>query len=286
MKLTNPARRKWILILAAGGLVLAACSACSAPVTTPTVTVPPAASETPTATIVWFPATGTPTTFPTQAAEPTQDERPGMGDLIFSDGFGDPALWDTAGSADASAMVTRNQLVLSITGPGPISLASLRSQPALDDFYAEASVDVSLCSDKDQYGMVFRAVDIRDLYRFTIDCSGQERLERVRGGVIYALLDWLSSNDASVGAPVQVKLGVWAVGREIRFFLNEAYQFSLDDPVFSAGRIGFFIYANGKSPVTVSFSDLRVYAVNYTLPTITPFPSWTPNPGATATHEK
>ena len=56
----------------------------------------------------------------------------------------------------------------------------------------------------------------------------------MRGGVAYPLLDWLSSNDAPIGAPAQVKLGVWAVGREMRFFLNDHYQFSVLDPVFSS----------------------------------------------------
>ena len=143
-------------------------------------------------------------------------------------------------------MVTRNRLVLSITEPGPLSIASLRSQPAVGDFYAEATADISLCSGKDQYGMLFRASGSGDYYRFVLNCNGQVRLERVRGGVAYPLLDWFSSNDAPLGAPAQVKLGVWAVGREMRLFLNDHYQFSVVDPVFSTGTIGFFIYANGN----------------------------------------
>ena len=204
-----------------------------------------------------------------------------MGDLIFSDSFDDSELWNTASSAEASAMLTRNRLVLSIIAPGPLSITSLRSQPALGDFYVEAAADISLCSGKDQYGMLYRAAGSADYYRFVLNCSGQERLERVRGGVAYSVHDWLTSNDVPSGAPAQVKLGVWAVGREMRFFLNDNYQFSTIDPVFSNGSFGFYIYANGKSPVTVSFSDLSVYSVSYILPTPSPLPSWTPVPGGT-----
>jgi hypothetical protein len=160
----------------------------------------------------------------------------------------------------------------------------MRNQPVLGDFYAQAVVDISLCSGKDQYGMIFRAAGDGNYYRLTANCSGQLRLERVRAGEIYPLLDWLSSGDAPTGAPAQVNVGVWAVGREMRVFLNDHYQFSMFDPVFSSGTLGFFIFASGQTPVTVSFSDLSVYSVFYVspIPSLTPIitltPSRTPTP--------
>ena len=93
--------------------------------------------------------------------------------------------------------------------------------------------------------------------------------------MIYPLLDWLSSGDAPLGVPAQVKLGVWVAGKEIRVFLNDNYQFSQSDPVFSTGTIGFFAYANGKTPVTISFSNLSVYSVFYIAPPPSPIPSRT-----------
>jgi hypothetical protein len=207
-----------------------------------------------------------------------------VGDLIFFDSFDQPELWNTSSSMQAGATVTRNRLVLSISEPGPLRIISLRSQPVLGDFYTEAMVDISLCNGLDQYGIVFRVSSENDLYRFTVNCSGQLRLERVRGGETYPLLDWLSSGDAPLGAPAQVKLGVWAVGREMRVFLNDHFQFSQSDTVFSSGTIGFFLYAGGNSPVTISFSDMSVYSVFYISPTpsmtpsVTPIPTRNPNP--------
>jgi hypothetical protein len=282
MKLTNLAKHNSILLLAVCGLLLAACSGLI-PAPTPTSS-PVSATETPTPTIVWFPSTNTPTALPADPPAPTEELRPGVGELIFSDSFDRPELWDTVHSQQASAMVAGNRLLLSISDPGPLSILSLRSQPVVNDFYAEARVDISLCSGKDQYGMLFRASGNQDFYRFTINCNGQVRAERVRAGETYPLIDWLSSSDASLGAPAQVRLGVWAAGREIRVFLNDHYQFSVPDPVFSAGTIGFFVYANGQTPVTVSFSDLSVYSVSYSPPTPTSMqssaipPSSTPNP--------
>ena len=267
-------------MMAVCGLILAGCAGTVQPATpTPTPTAAP--SATPTATVVWFPATETPTALPVQPATPTQDYYPGVGELLFSDSFDDPAFWNTASSEDASALVTNNQLVLSITEPGPISIASRRDEPSAGDFFAQATAKISLCSGTDQYGMLFRAASSADYYRFTLTCNGQERLERVRGGVTYPLIGWLSSNDVPSGAPAQVKLGVWAVGTVMRFFVNNAFEFSLTDPVFSTGTFGFFAYATGKSPVTISFSDLSVYSVSYIPPTPSALPSWTALPAAT-----
>ena len=68
----------------------------------------------------------------------------------------------------------------------------------------------------------------------------------------------------------------------MRLFLNDIYQFSMADPVFSAGTIRIFrLCQRGKSPVTISFSDLSVYSVSYILPTPSPLPSWTPIPRMT-----
>jgi len=110
---------------------------------------------------------------PAQPASPTQDARPGTGDLLFSDSFDQPAIWNTASSAQASALLSNNRLVLSINEPGPLYITSLRSQPVAGNFYAEATAILSLCSGNDQYGMLFRAGGSVDYYRFVLNCNGR-----------------------------------------------------------------------------------------------------------------
>jgi hypothetical protein len=275
MKLTIPAHRLSILILPACSLIFCACSGL---LPTPTRTPTNLPSDTVTPTTVWFPPTDTPTVLPPQPATPTPEYHPGVGELIFTDPFNQPAEWDTASSALASAEVTRKQLILSITGAGPLTIISRRSGPVLGDFYAEATVDISLCGGKDTYGMLFRASSGEDYYRVTLTCGGQARGERIRAGESYPLNEWLTSSDVPIGAPGQVKLGVWAAGKEMRVFLNDHYQFDLLDPVFSEGSIGFFGFAGGQDPLTVSFSDLSVYSVSYIPPTPSPFPTPSPAP--------
>jgi hypothetical protein len=273
MKLTNLLKPSWTISVA--GLLLAACTGIlPAPVPT-TTPVPP--TDTPTATIVWFPPTDTPTVRPTQPSLPTAEFLPGQGDLIFNDSFDHPEFWNTASSDPASASLKNHQLILSLNGQG-YSITSLRSQPSVGDFYAEVTVSVALCRDKDQYGMVFRASPGEDYYRFTANCAGQVRLERGHAGSISPLQDWLSSGDAPMGGPAQLKRGVWTAGSEMRFFLNDNFQFSVHDPILHAGTLGFFATSNGTTPLIVSFSNLQVYSVSYTPPTATPIPSRTPKP--------
>lgn len=274
MKFTVLAKRSWIFILGVCGLILASCSGLS---TAPAETATPIPTETPSPTVVWFPPTNIPTLLPAQTIAPTANNHPGMGELIFSDSFDQPDLWNTASSSSASATVTRSQLALSISGQGPLSILSLRNQPVVDNFYAEATASVNLCRDKDQYGMIFRATG-EDYYRFTINCNGQIRLERSNSASIWPLSEWQSGGDVPIGAPAQVRIGIWSMGSEMRFYLDDSYQFTVRDPALRSGTLGFFAYANGTTPVSVSFSDLKVYSVYYVSPTPTLTPLLTPRP--------
>ncbi|HEX7541962.1 MAG TPA: hypothetical protein VF352_07515 [Anaerolineales bacterium] len=271
-----------LTIISRGMLLLNFLTACSGLFPAPTPTpAPVSATGTPTTTIIWFPPTNTPTAFSTQTILSTPEQRPGLGELLFADSFDQSGLWDTSVASQASATVNRNQLILSISGQGPLSIGSKRNQPTLGDFYAEASVKLSLCEGKDQFGMIFRASPGDNYYRFTVSCDGQTRLERSDSGSVLPLRDWLSSGDAPIAVPAEVKLGVWAVGSEMRFFLNDNYQFTQSDPVLHTGTLGFFVYASGSAPITASFSDLSVYSVSYVSPTPSLTPSRTPIPTLT-----
>jgi hypothetical protein len=275
MKLTIPIR---------GMLLLVFLTACSGLFPAPALTPSPAsATEMPTRTIVWFPPTNTPSPFPTLTILSTPEQRPGLGGLLFTDSFNQPDMWDQSEVSYASATVTRNKLILSISGQGPVHIASLRKQPVLEDFYAEATVTLSLCGSKDQFGMIFRAAPGENDYRFTVRCDGQVRLERRLSGSTSPLNAWQPSGDAPGAAPADVKLGVWAVGGELRFFLNDHLQFIHRDPVLHAGTLGFFVFASGTTPITSSFSDLSVYSVSYVSPTPSLTPSRTPLPSRTPT---
>ena len=99
-----------------------------------------------------------------------------------------------------SQILERNRLTLALN-VSPATLVSLQNGLLLKDFYAEMTVSVNRCSIGDSYGMLFRAASEAYAYRFVLNCSGQVRADRIRGGQVYPLQDWLPSGDAPPGAP-------------------------------------------------------------------------------------
>ena len=237
----------------------------SVPIATPFPTDTPI----PTPTIVWFPPSATPTllTIPTYTA--TAEMKPGVGSVTLTDDLSDKKVWDTAVSDQGSASVSLNRLSLAIQ-PG-VYLASFRREITFANFYAEITARPSLCRGADNYGVIVRATG-SSYYRFVLSCNAQVRAERVNGGIRLPLLEPLASGDVPRGAPGEVRIGVWAVGGDIRLFLNGRYQFSIQDKSFPSGAIGVFARSEGAMPMSVTFSDLKVYDVDYVPPTRTPGP--------------
>ena len=253
------------------GPLLLASGACAGLPAQATAAPPPTATPAPaTATIVWFPATETPTPQFLATAGPTPERKPGIGRLLLTDHFtsGDP--WNPGISEEASVEVGHGRLTIAVQ-PG-VTAHRLRQGPALDAFYAEITARPSLCRNGDQYGLLFRSPSEAAYYSFTLACDGTARAERVRTGRAYPLQAAIPSADAPPGAPGEVRMGVWASGSDLRFFLNGRYQFGVTDPTLRSGALGAFARSVGSTPVTVTFSDLVVYALTYSAPAAPPTP--------------
>lgn len=267
------AQRSFLLLLL--GAALTACSALplSGGFGAPTETLAPSDTPVPalpTATIDWFPSTPTftPAPFATQTATP--EMRPGLGQTTLTDSFTDEELWDTAASANGSASIGRSRLTL-VAQP-EIYMLSLRHQPALTDFYAEITARPNLCRGDDTYGLLVRA-SASAYYRFSLSCNGTVSADRVSVRTRQALHEEVPSGDAPRGSPGEVRIGVWAVGPEMRLFLNGRYQFTVRNANHPSGTLGVFVRAGGDTPVTINFSDLVVQDVDY----VPPAPDVTPD---------
>lgn len=195
--------------------------------------------------------------------------RPGLGITTLTDNFSDPSLWDTATSDQASAEIDNNRLNLSVESK--LYMISLRQELAASDYYAEITARPSLCRGDDSYGILVRANAVA-YYRFSLSCNGNVFAERISLSTRELLQEALLSGDVPRGAPGEVRIGVWAVGKEMRLFLNGRYQFSTSSSNYPSGTIGVFVNSTGETPVIVSFSRLTLQKVNYTLPTMTPKP--------------
>jgi hypothetical protein len=253
-----------VLTLLTLGLAAGALSAClSIPAAFPTevpATSPAAPTETVTPTIIWFPPTPTSTIVPTQAITPTVDVRPNIGEVIFEDDFTRPELWALAASESGSVALGQREITLAISQPD-IYLFSLRQNPLLKNFYIEITASPSLCHGEDEYGVLFRITPALDFYRFSLSCQGAVRLDKYIGGKASSPYPKTFSGAVPPGAPSQSRIAVWVNGKEMHFFVNAEYLFSINDPTIKEGSLGVFARSSKNSAITVSFSNLVVRQV-------------------------
>ncbi len=259
------------LLLGGVTLTLAACAALAGGhIQDPVLGTDMVPTPTPT-TFLWFP----PSVIPSPAAVPTRvatpERKPGIGDVVLTDGFSSPAAWNTAIADQAGVVVGGNRITIAVV-PGIAPVASFRQGEIFGDFYAEITARPSLCRGADDYGLLFRAPNNVAYYRFAVACNGTAGAERISLGTPHVLQVPLASGDVPAGVPGEVRMGVWAVGSEFRFFLNGRYQFTASDRSYPAGAIGVFAHAAGGTAVTVAFSDLVVHSVSYSPPALSPTP--------------
>ena len=220
---------------------------------TPVVTITP--------TIVWFPPTSTHTPFPTRIVTPTPDMRPKIGRVLLEDDFTSQNFWTVSLSENGSVAYGKNELTIAI-GETNAYLFSIREAPIFTDFYLEITAEPNLCQELDEYGVLFRVSPTIDHYRFSLSCNGQVRLDRVYAGSISSPQPWVLSGSVPPGAPSSSRIGISAIGNEMRFFVNGQYQFSIQDPLLTSGGVGVFARSTNNKAVTVNFSDFVVYEVS------------------------
>lgn len=252
MRLVKP--RLFALCLLA--LLLTACRVTFAPLE-PTEAPTPAPSPTP--TTVWFPPTPEPSPFPTPRLEPTLDMRPGIGELLLEEDFSDSAPWTTGNGGDAVAVVSNHTVHLTLKVRRNY-LFSTRTSPVFTNFYAEITAAPSLCRGEDEYGLLLRAQD-GDHYRFALSCDGRAKVDRYLNGSLSRQAGWVSNRIIPDLAPSSARLGVWARGSQMHFFVNDMYFFSITDTQLFEGTLGVFVHTAADGDVSVSFSDLKVWGV-------------------------
>jgi hypothetical protein len=232
----------------------------------PATQLPPLPTDTPTLTltstptVVWFPRTATATLPPTVIPSQTPELRAGVTGILLEDDFITADHWLTGDMGKGVVALGLNELTLVLTQPKGY-LFSFRDEPTFDNFYAEITASTSLCMGFDEYGILIRYNSQVDFYRFSLSCNGQVRLDKLIGGTASSPQPWMASQSVPSAAPSESRLGVWASGSDLRFFINDEFQFAVNDRILPRGMIGVFARSGGETAVTVSFSDLVVYQV-------------------------
>ncbi len=170
-------------------------------------------------------------------------------------------MWALNRTSRASAAINNNELTLALSQAGAY-IYTIRQEPDLRDFYLEVTASPSLCMGADEYGVVFRFSDSSNFFRFSLTCDGRARVDRVFKNQPSSPQPLVFSGVIPPGAPSTSKLIVTSKGRDMTFYANNEFLFSVSDPNLPEGKIGLFIRSNGENAVTVNFSGLEIYRTN------------------------
>jgi hypothetical protein len=247
------------MIILIASVLMTGCSFQQEEFITETPTAVPA-TITPSATIIWFPATSTPTRQVTIQPTGTPQTSLRFGAQVVDDQFDTKSGWMTGIFPSGNIVYGEETLNLAVAASGG-SLITLRDSPSARDFYLEVSAMASLCTREDTFGVIFWAVNDRTYHRVAFNCGGLFRLEKVVNNKVTALTEWFGSTQAARTPGVPVRIGLWVGGGLVQVYLNDDFEFS-HAVAPTTGSLGFFAASNSSTAITSEFSDLQIYQVS------------------------
>jgi hypothetical protein len=251
------------IIMLSFPILMASCGVV-APSTTPTLTATSTQTATVTPTIIWFPATETPT--PVANISPTpqptfESQREGISSLLVDDDFSSQPLWQTSQGTSGNVAFGINALTLAVAQPSA-TLTSISQHALPEDFYLEISMQISLCQPEDQIGILFWYKNPGDTYRLLMTCSGEYRLELIQGGQSIVIQDWTLASQMNLAMPATNRIGLWVYQGRFQLYIDNVFQFEESIARDQNGGLGLFARTIEGNAMTIRFSDLQIYQIN------------------------
>lgn len=229
----------------------------------PSLTPPPAATDTPAAaSTATLQATQPAPSGPTATA-PAGDPKNSLGKPGWqstSDTSKSFYLYENEGT-----LVKDDNGLLSMTGKvnnGWLGWSMTHSHPA-QNFYLEATFKTQACGGADSYGLVFRSPNDQSGYFFSVTCDGKFSLEaRDFTSNTDNTLIKMTPNGAILPGPNQTnRLGVMAKGEKISLYANGVLLQSFTDTTFNPdqGYLGVQIAANLTTGFTVTLQEISLW---------------------------
>lgn len=239
-------------------LFLGACGAKPTPIPEPSA-APVLPTTEPSPTIDWFPRTPTPT--PLIPAMPLAVEStratPLASNVITSDDFSDPQLWQTDNSTAGTVAYETNALSLAVNG-GKNTLSSLSTHELPSDYYLEINLDAQMCSPDDQFGLILWNNSSSGTFRIWFSCSGQVMMDRVLPSGTTVLQKWQSARKFQVGSPAANRIGIRSVNNSLEVYVNETHQFTYSPLNKLNGALGVIARSSSELAMTIRVSDLQI----------------------------
>jgi len=132
--------------------------------------------------------------------------------------------------------------------------------PAIQDFYLEMEVKTGpVCGGFDSYGMVVRAPDYDTGYIFGVTCNGSYRLYQWDHGYFKSIQPYTSTKYLKVGAYKTNRLGIMAVGDNLRLYINGYFIAEYTNDWFDRGQFGLMIGPNQTQNFTVAVPQIALW---------------------------
>lgn len=189
------------------------------------------------------------------------DPRASLGEPDFSDHFVDGANWYVYNDQHVNIETQDGKLKMTALNADKYEAMMLSTQPIIDDFYMEITVTTVECSGFDRYGLIFRAPGFTPIqgYLFGFTCDGKYSLRIFNGVDFTAVVQWTQSELINAGSNQTNRLGLSAVGSQLKLYANGKPLLELEDEHFSSGYFGLFISAYVTPGFTTSFSDFAYW---------------------------
>lgn len=133
------------------------------------------------------------------------------------------------------------------------------------NIYIEAKFDISTCSGKDQYGVVFRAPNMQDgyAYFYGLTCDGGYNLRKWDSSGLSVLLENTPGDSINTGSDKTNVLGVWVKDDRIRLYANGQFLKEISDASLSNdGHYGLFINARETAGFTIKLDEISYWVIN------------------------
>ncbi len=225
---------------------------------------PPPPTDTPTFVFPTIAPTATLTPAPTDT--PTPNLIAGLGPILFTDSFAQDKGWQLGENDAGAASLLGGRLVIAVRLAKALRL-SLSPLAAVTDFFVQVTGRAEVCGPDDDFGLVFRANNSQEHYRFGLDCTGRVSLVRSLQGSSMTLLVPTTAPAALPGPLVDNRLAVVGQGGAFTFFVNGIPVASARDNTLLVGGLGVFVQSGASAQTTASFTDFIARSL---LPTATP----------------
>jgi hypothetical protein len=167
-----------------------------------------------------------------------------LGDADWRDEFNSAANWTLLTADDTQNTeweVEDGQLIMTSFSPGGLDEWGVSNQPALTDFYLEATFTTgNTCSGLDRYGLLARAPDPNSGYVYGFSCDGRYRIYKWDGENYTAMREWTSASSIRQGPEQTNRVGFYAQGDAIRLYANGFLLEEMTDSTYEEGEFGLF----------------------------------------------